>query len=300
MITLRKLEIFAAVANSQSVSGSANRLMLSQSAVSMAIADLESNCDSQLFRRQGRKLILNNLGRQLLPQASEILERVEQFKQTMKASQAEPTGRLLIGASTTIGNYLLPLLIADFSRQYPQAQLSMQVGNSEEIAEALDSGSLDLALIEGPCHISHLERYDWQEDELVVVCGRNHPCALSTSVATDQLFKEQWIIRERGSGTREIFEQALGIPASQLASIVEMGHTEAIKKAVEAGLGIGCLSRLTVQREVDQGWLIELKTPLHLKRTLSLLLPYDCQINPLLQACLSLLMKDEFPFHRRS
>ncbi len=288
-ISLRKLEIFVNVATLGSVTGTADKLLLSQSAVSMALADLESRYAGPLFHRRGRKLIVNDRGRLLLPLARESLRQAAEFERLLTLSGNEPAGRLLIGASTTIGNYLLPLLMADFPHRYPQAQVAMQVGNSEIIATALDDGELDLALIEGPCHIGQLERTDWRVDELVVICGKDHSWAAGKPVAKSELLEADWIIRERGSGTREVFEQALELPLSRLASVVELGHTEAIKKAVEAGLGVSCLSRLAVRRELDQGWLVAVNTPLKLFRTLSLLLPGKCEPSPLVQACLDLL-----------
>ena len=290
-VSLRKLDIFVSVATLESVTGAAEKLSLSQSAVSMALADLENRYSEPLFHRRGRKLLLNDRGRMLLPLARNILEQAADFEQLLSLSTSEPVGRLQIGASTTIGNYLLPLLMAEFSRRYPQAQISLQVNNSEIIARALDEGELDLALIEGPCHIRHLERHDWRSDELVVICGGVHPWAAQGRVDRRKLQTADWIVRERGSGTREIFEQALGVPLTQLSSVVELGHTEAIKKAVEAGSGVSCLSRLAVQRELEQGWLVEITTPLKLKRTLSLLLPYQCRPSPLLKACLDLLRR---------
>ena len=291
-ITLRKLEVFVSIADSGSVTRTSEKLLISQSAVSMALADLEKQYHNTLFHRQGRKLHLNERGRLLLPLAREILLRAHDFEQQLIASANEPAGQLQVGASTTIGNYLLPLLVAQFSRSYPKAQIFMRVGNSEVIAEALDRGELDLALIEGPCHLKQLQPHFWREDQLVVIVAQEHPWADKGQVELKELLQADWIVREVGSGTREVFERALELPLTKLKSLIELGHTEAIKKAVEANLGVSCLSRLAVARELASGWLVEVPTPLALTRSLNLLLPSGRRSSHLLRAFLEMLIPD--------
>lgn len=288
-ISLRKLEIFVAVAISGSVTKTADKLRLSQSAISMALADLENRYDEPLFVRQGRKLYLNDRGRLILPLAQKILEQAVAIDHLLIDSTSEPIGQLQIGASTTIGNYLLPLLLAEFSKTHPKASTAMQVANSDVISSLLDKGELDLALIEGPCHLSQLEQHFWKEDQLVVIAGQKHPWAIAPPVERQELISADWIVREKGSGTREVFEQALEIKIENLDSVIELGHTEAIKKAVEAGLGVSCLSRLAVQRELEHGWLVEIKTNLKLQRSLTLLLRKNETHSHLLKACLKIL-----------
>ena len=291
-ISLRKLEVFTTVARLGSVTQAAKQLLLSQSAVSMSLADLENHHDGELFIRCGRTLILNDRGKLLLPLAEEILKQTTDFAKRLESSAEEPTGELTIGASTTIGNYLLPLLIANFSKKYPKARITMQVGNTELISQSLEQGQLDLALIEGPCHSKVLRQIHWRDDQLVVIAAPDHAWIDKGELKKQDLLEAEWIMRETGSGTREIFEKALGIPLMELSSGIEMGHTEAIKKAVEAGLGVSCLSRLAVQRELDHGWLVEIPTTLHLERPLSLLLPKTDYRSPLLNACLEMLLPE--------
>ncbi len=288
-ISLRKLQIFVAVAKSGSVSRAAEQLLLSQSAVSMALADLEEQRSEYLFIRRGRKLLLNDRGRTLLPLAEKIVRESAEFEKILIDSATEPTGQIKIGASTTIGNYLLPLLIARFAKKYPAAKIAMQVGNSEEISGALDKGDIDLAVIEGPCHNRQLRQQFWREDKLLVVVGKDHPWTLKRAVTKADLQNAEWLMREPGSGTREVFEQALAATLTRLPQVVELGHTEAIKKAVEAGLGVSCLSQLAVERELESGSLMAVRTPLQLSRNLTLLLPDIPYQSPLLKACLSLL-----------
>ena len=290
-ISLRKLEVFITVAKLGSVTKAAKQLLLSQSAVSMALADLENHHAGELFIRLGRALILNDRGKLLLPLAEGIINQAANFAKLLESSAQEPTGVLNIGASTTIGNYLLPLLVANFSKKYPHARIIMQVGNTEVISEALVQGQLDLALIEGPCHIDSLRQNRWREDQLVIVAAPNHSWAGCDKVKNSDLLKGEWILREVGSGTREVFEQALGVSLDQLPAVVELGHTEAIKKAVEAGLGVSCLSRLAVQRELKLGVLVAIPTELNLSRELTLLLPNSEYQSPLLLAGLEMLIE---------
>jgi DNA-binding transcriptional LysR family regulator len=166
------------------------------------------------------------------------------------------------------------------------------VGNTQQIERSLEQGAIDLGLIEGPSHASHLKTMLWRDDELVVIAGRKHSMTRQKSVSADMLVSADWIMREPGSGTREVFEAALAERINNINISLELGHTEAIKKAVEAGLGISCLSRLAVQRELENGWLVEIRTPLDLKRTLTILLRKDSCRTRLLQSFLDMLQVD--------
>jgi DNA-binding transcriptional LysR family regulator len=285
-LTLRKLEIFIQVADLGQVTRAGQALSMSQSAVSMALAELESAAGGPLFLRQGRRLLLNDRGRLLLEPAREILRKTAQFERLLSDSGEAPRGLLRIGASTTIGNYLLPEYIAKFSRNYPEARATLQVGNTQQIEQSLARGEIDLGLIEGPSHAPQLEILPWRDDELIVIAGREHPLGRESAVTLAMLTAADWIMREPGSGTREVFEAALSDRSGQVRIALELGHTEAVKKAVEAGMGIACLSRLAVQRELDHGWLVEIKTALDLKRPLVILLPRGASRTRLLQAFL--------------
>jgi len=273
MISLRKLDVFVQVAQQGQITRVSEALGLTQSAVSMALSSLESLHGGPLFHRQGRRLLLNEQGRRLLPVAQRLVQDLDNFRRMLEDAHEQPSGHLHVGASTTIGNYLLPLLVADFSRRYPQATIQLQVGNTEQIERAVQDGQLDVGLIEGPCHLDRLDCRAWRDDELVVIVGPEHP----------------WIMREEGSGTREVFEAALECDGLQLVSCVELGHTEAIKKAVQAGLGVSCLSHLAVQTELEQGWLVAVETPLDLRRQLSVLISPDRYQGTLLLSWLDLL-----------
>lgn len=292
-ITLRQLEIFEKVANCEHVTQASNQLLLTQSAVSMAIAELERLAGAPLFERLGRRLILNDRGRQILPKARDVLMNVRMIEQFLVESVGEPKGTLNVGASTTIGNYILPDIVGEFSKRYPSTKALLHVGNAQQIEKAVKNGELDFGLIEGLPHISSLNTTPWKYDELVVIVGKEHEWADSKKASLKMLKNAAWIMREKGSGTREIFEAAMDKKGVSFSISLELGHTEAIKKAAEAGLGVGCLSRMAVQRELDNGWLVEITTPLDLQRALIILTRNSENMTTLLKAFLALLKQTQ-------
>jgi DNA-binding transcriptional LysR family regulator len=289
VITLRQLEIFEKVAKYEHVTQASKLLFLTQSAVSMAIAELERLAGAPLFERQGRRLILNDRGRQILPQARDVLMKVRTIEQYLDESLGAPNGTLNVGASSTIGNYILPAIVGEFSRLHPRAKALLYLGNAQQIERSVESGEFDLGLIEGLPHIGSLNTIPWICDELVVIVGKEHEWVHEKKASLRMLKNAPWIMREQGSGTREIFEAAMHQKGITFPIAMELGHTEAIKKAVESGLGIGCLSRMAVQRELDNGWLVEINTPLDLQRTLIILTRKSEHLTTLLKAFLALL-----------
>jgi DNA-binding transcriptional LysR family regulator len=293
-MTLRQLEIFEKVAATQHVTRAGEQLLITQSAVSVAITELERMAGGPLFERRGRRLLLNDRGRYLLPEAREIIGKVRAIERALNDSKEEITGILHVGASTTVGNYLLPSILGEFSRLYSGAKTILAVGNTEQIESLVESGQLDLGLIEGPPHLTSLDASSWMEDELMVIVGKEHPWASEGFASAEMLSRASWIMREKGSGTREVFESAISAKHIAISIYLELGHSEAIKRAVEAGLGVGCLSRLAVQRELDNGWLIKVQTPLDLRRRLIILTRSGGYRTKLLEACLALLHERSF------
>jgi len=292
-ISIRKLEIFVKVTETGHVTKASEALLISQSAVSMALGDLEKQAGDRLFHRHNRRLVLNERGRCLLSAAQDIMKRVSGFEKMLTESATEPIGELHIGASTTIGNYLLPTLMAKFSHLYPRAKALLQVGNTQQIESAVESGEIDLGLIEGPCHAHALETIPWRDDELVIIAGKNHPWAQKAGITIEMLTEVNWVVREKGSGTREVFETAIAGKVEGFTAHLELGHTEAIKKAVEAGLGVSCLSRLAVERELNHGWLVAVTSPLKLIRPLSILVRKNRYQSKLFDAYLELLQTND-------
>lgn len=290
-ISIRKLEILLGVARLGSVTKAADELHLTQSAVSMALTGLERDAGGQLFKRIGKQMVLNERGRIILPEAEKALEGVLNFD-ALLSPDSELRGELRIGASTTIGNYLLPSIVADFARANPELRVSMRVGNTAQMCAELAEGNIDIALVEGPVHTRTLEVKKWRGDELVVVVNPGHEWLKKRNVSAAAISEARWIMRERGSGTREVFEKAMDESGCRCEVFLELGHTEAIKKAVEAGLGASCLSRLAVSRELEHGWLAEVRTSLKLKRDLSLVTNARSGGSRIVEACGKFLMNN--------
>lgn len=257
--TLRQMSVFVAVARQESVSRAAEALALSQSATSTALGELERLYDTKLFDRVGKALRLNELGQSLLPQAVELIERAEAIETVLEGRAG--FGKLRIGATLTIGNYLATLIVADYLKRHPESSAQLRVHNTATIIDQVARYELDLGLIEGSCRHPDLVAEPWVEDELVVFCAPAHPLADKGSATVKELADEHWIVREQGSGTRETLDQALRQHRCELKVRLELEHTEAIKRAVEFGLGIGCISRLALREAFRRGSLVAIETP---------------------------------------
>ncbi len=257
--TLRQLEIFVAVARAGSVSRAARQLSLSQSATSTSLGEFERQFDCQLFDRLGKRLRLNELGQHLLPRAAALLDRAVEVEETLRGQAG--IGALQVGATLTIGNYLAALLVGAFMRRHPESRIRLHVHNTDTVVDRVANYMLDLGLIEGECNHRDVEVTPWIEDELVVFCAPDHPLADVGQISAEQLFDEAWILREEGSGTRRTLDYALRDFPDRLNIRLELEHTEAIKRAVESGLGIGCISRLALRDAFRRGNLVPLITP---------------------------------------
>lgn len=268
-LTLRQLQIFRVVAESGSTAAAATAISLSQSATSAAINELERTLELQLFDRIGKRLQLNDNGRALLPQALAVLDAAGWIERWALDRESH-IGMLRIGASTTIGNYMLPAVLAGFRASLPSpAQQSWQVqvaiANTAAIAASVAAFELDLGLIEGPCHESALTVQPWLDDELVVVAAANDPIlprGRTGRISLESLSKATWLLREEGSGTREIINQLLIPHLHHLRPGIQFGNPEAIKRAAASGLGISCLSRYVVEDLLESGELVEPATEL--------------------------------------
>ncbi|HEB69596.1 MAG TPA: LysR family transcriptional regulator [Desulfobulbus sp.] len=255
-ITLRQLEIFTAVAETKQVTKASKSLYLTQSAVSMALGELENQLGGPLFDRHGRSLLLNDRGRYLLPLAKNILYQVVNAESMLTEQRDTVAGSLEIVASSTIGNYVLPYLVGSFMRLHPEAHINMLVVNTRAAEKLVQKGEADLGFVEGSVTLDSLRAVPWFDDELVVIVSPTHKLSRKETFRVPEDLREtNWVMREEGSGTAEIFKKKLGRHSDQLKVVTKMGHTEAIKKAVESGVGAACLSQLTVCRETEQGWL---------------------------------------------
>lgn len=257
--SLRQLEIFVAISRAENVSRAAVALSLSQSATSTALSEFEKQFDLQLFDRVGKSLRINETGQQLLPHAVELLDRAKEIENLLRGHAG--FGHMKIGATLTVGNYLATILVARFLQEHPESRIQLQVHNTSTIVQQISNHELDLGLIEGDCNHPDIEVKPWVADELVIFSAPGHALATAKKVTMTQLLNEQWILREKGSGTRATFDRAFHDHHSKLKIRLELEHTEAIKRAVESGLGIGCISRLALKDAFRRGSLVPISTP---------------------------------------
>ena len=253
-ITFRQLEIFNAVVETQQVTKASKKLFITQSAVSLALIELENQLGGPIFDRQGRSLILNDRGRYLLPLSREIICQMNNVYSLMNEEDGNIVGSLNLVASSTIGNYVLPYLISAFKRMHPDVYITMLVLNTRAAEKLIVDRKVDAGFVEGEVNNEQVLVTPWFKDELVLISNADNITEDSDvcNVATD-LKKYKWVMREQGSGTAQIFKKKLGKHVTDLNIIMELGHTEAIKSAVKSGVGVACLSNLTVCADVENG-----------------------------------------------
>jgi DNA-binding transcriptional LysR family regulator len=260
-ITLRQLEIFDAVATRGSTTGASALVPLSQSATSAALNQLERLLGARLFDRVGKRLLLNDSGRALLPAALSVLDGARSIEGSFGETAAESVADLRVFASTTVGGYVLPSVLA--RNRGESLRLVLKIGNTQDVVAAVAGFEADLGFIEGPCHATEMHVIPWLHDELVIVAAADHPLARRKVRATRaQLAGARWLLREAGSGTREAVEAALRPHLPSVPSALTIGSNEAIKNSVAEGLGISCLSRYVVRDDLATGRLRVLATRL--------------------------------------
>jgi DNA-binding transcriptional LysR family regulator len=294
-ITPRQIEVFVAVARSGSVRAAAERVHMTQPAASMALAELERQLGAPLFDRERGRLRLNARGREMVPMAQEMLQRLEDFQRAGSAAPQRLSGELRVGASNTVGNYRVGELLGGFVAAHPDVALQLRVDNTAAVASAMLDHALDVACVEGPVSHPALQVHPWREDRLVVCARPDHPLAKRRRLRPEHFADAPWILRESGSATRSLTERALeALPPGR--TVLELGQVEAIKQAVMAGMGIGCLPAVAVEHAVAAGRLTILRTPfLALERRLSLLLHRSAYRGALVEAFLTCVEADETP-----
>jgi len=242
--TLRQLEIFLATAQFGNLSRAAESLALSQSAASGALKELETQFNVRLFDRAGKRLQLNDFGRALQAKAEELLVRARELETAF--GRHHDVGPIRVGATLSVGNYLAVPLIERYLAEHPGSRVSLEVANTVNIADKVSHFELDVGLIEGEINNPDLDISTWREDELIVFCAPDHPFTSKASLTDSDLKSAPWILRETGSGTRQTFDRAMHDLLPDLDIRLELQHTEAIKRAVERGMGLGCLSKVTL------------------------------------------------------
>ncbi|TNC83062.1 MAG: LysR family transcriptional regulator [Oleiphilus sp.] len=257
--SLKQIEVFLKTAQCQNLTRAASELAMSQSAASESLKALEQQFDINLFDRIGKRLQLNDFGRLIQKEAVLLLEQAKALENALL--RHDDMGSIKIGATLTIGNYLAINMISDFRSQHPGANATLEVANTTQIAHKIRDFELDVGLIEGEVSDPELDVSVWRDDELVVFCSPEHPYAGLGTLTDKELLEACWVLREHGSGTRQAFDHAMHGLISQLDITLELQHTEAIKRAVEANMGLGCLSRVALQESFKRGTLVPLNVP---------------------------------------
>ncbi|WP_028545052.1 selenium metabolism-associated LysR family transcriptional regulator [Paenibacillus taiwanensis] len=255
-VSFHQLHIFYTVASRGSFSAAAQVLHMTQPAVTMQIQSLEDYFGSKLFHRSTKKLQLSDAGRTLLPYARRSLDLVQETEQAMVSFTKELHGKLQLGASLTIGEYVLPHLLGKFGVEHPQTSLSMRVMNTTQIMEGIRAHRLDLGLVEAPVIDGDMVVEAVMEDEMMLIVPAGHHLAGKEQVSLQDALACSYVLREEGSGTRKVMEDALqqqGVDLRSLQVVMELGSTGAVKSAVEAGLGVTMLSPSAVRHERQLG-----------------------------------------------
>jgi DNA-binding transcriptional LysR family regulator len=264
-MTLEQLRIFVAVAEKQHMTQAAHEINITQSAASSAIATLEERYAVKLFDRIGRRIELTDAGRVFLVEARGVLARAATAEKALADLAGLKRGSLSIYASQTIVNYWLPPFLAIFNRRYPEIQLKLKAGNTQQVAIATHDGIADIGFIEGTIDDPHLSVRTVEGDRLVIVVAPNHPLAGKETLEVADIKAMTWVMREQGSGTRGEFETALkdhSVETADLNVVLELPSNEAVCAAVEAGVGATAISNLVAEAGLLAGKLVALEFPL--------------------------------------
>jgi DNA-binding transcriptional LysR family regulator len=257
-MTLEQLRVFIAVAERQHMTRASAALNLAQSAVSAAIASLEERHGAKLFHRVGRGIELTEAGTLFLPEARAVLVRAEAAELVLSELGGLKRGALAVQASQTIASYWLPRHLVAFRRAHPGIDIRLGVGNTAQVANAVHEGAADVGFIEGAVDNPMLMTQQVARDQLVIVAGIEHPWSRIDRLEQGRLLEVEWVLREPGSGTRSVFEaalQALGISPLELRIALELPSNEAVRAAVEAGLGATAISASVAAPSLEAGLL---------------------------------------------
>ncbi|MBI3042450.1 MAG: LysR family transcriptional regulator [Betaproteobacteria bacterium] len=274
----RRLQVFHTVAKHLSFTKAAEQLFMTQPAVTFQIKQLEEHFNARLFDRSHGRIALTPAGRLVMDYAERILGMSDEMEQRVGELTGAMGGPLLLGASLTIAQYILPRILGEFKAQHPQVHAHMTVGNSETIESRVADHALDVGLIESPSHLPALRTEECCEDELVLICAPSHRFAKAAKIEPRQLPGEPYVNRELGSGTREYTDQHLrqcSVALEDLNVVMELGSIEAIKGVVETGLGVSIVSRVTVIKERKLGTLVAVPLAPRLIRTFSFVHPKE-------------------------
>jgi len=252
-LTLRQLEIFLNVVREGHLTNVAKAMGLSQSAISMAIKELEKILGNPLFDRINKKLILNEMGRAFEKEITPILKKINDIEYEFKNTVNK--GMVRVGASTTIVDYLMPPIICSYMNSYPDVKVALKEGNTKKIVDLIKVGELDVGFIEGVVNDSEIIKTIIGVDELVVVTTDK---SLANECFIDTIQDKKWVLREEGSGTREVFLDYVKDKVEHIHIFLELGHTESIKSLLINHQCLTCISKIAVTRELEEKKMIQI------------------------------------------
>lgn len=254
----RRLQVFHTVAKVMSFTKAAETLHMTQPAVTFQVKQLEDFFNTRLFDRTHNKITLTDAGKVVYDYADQILELYEKMNSQVRELTGEVTGTLVVGASTTIAEYMLPSLLGAFKKEFEEVNIRLQVGNTDAIVSMVENNMIDLGLVEAPVQNKNLEVDVCRIDEMQLICSPDHPLAKRDKVSVEDFRKYPYISREEGSGSRSVIDTYIreqGFSYSDLSVVMELGSPEAVKMAVESEVGLAVVSRTTLSKELRLGTL---------------------------------------------
>ncbi|MDH5444831.1 MAG: selenium metabolism-associated LysR family transcriptional regulator [Gammaproteobacteria bacterium] len=255
----RRLQVFHTVARLLSFTKAAEELHMTQPAVTFQVRQLEEQFNTRLFDRTHNRISLTDAGKRVYDCAERIFELYAEMDNSVRELTGDISGVLILGASTTVAEYMLPALLGDFKDKNPEVTIRLKVANTDGIVSMVENNSIDLGVVEAPVNNKNLVVEKCRMDQLVVIVPPNHVLTSETSISLEKLIQHPFICREEGSGTREVMIEHMndeGLNTNDLNVAMELGSLEAIKGAVEAGMGVSILSRATISKELKLGSLV--------------------------------------------
>jgi len=256
MLDCLGLEVFVVAARTENFSAAALELSLSQPAVTQRIQTLERQLGVKLFDRQGRRVFLSEAGAYLLPMAQDLIRRGRRLEETMHSLSGQVVGHLILGCSTTSGKYILPGLLARFCQQYPAVKSTIRIGSRSRILELLRTRGVHVGFASAPIEHSDITYHRFRDDTVVLLAPSSHPWTERSAIHPEELLQEKLILREDTSGTHQAMMRGLApydIAAGELQTVMTLGNSEAIIMAVEEGIGVGFVPRLSASRCLHAG-----------------------------------------------
>ncbi len=257
--TLRQLQVFVFTAKYQNISIAADNIAITQAAASMSLSQLETQLGKKLFARDGKRLLLNEIGQRLLPDAHAILQKANEFELQANNDKPSIAGHIRISASTTIACYLLPKILSQFTKEHPEISFELFAHNTENCIKKILNLDADLALVEGMSLQQNIDYQPWMTDTLTVFCHPKHPLAKQKNVSNKQLTNYPWLLREKASGTRQIVEQWLNPISPKIKQFTLINNSLAIKNYIKTNkLALSCLSQAIISDDLVSGSLVSL------------------------------------------